>query len=397
MDLPDPPRSGNHLRDLQNLAVLDLLGYDTHVVAARATPGDRGVGPNAELGAVVELAPPRLTALARAERLARIVRGGAGGRPGPWALAYEDAGIGEQVDTLLRAVKPEVLVLRSVLAHLGPSARGLVDCLIFDVHDAEVLQARSLLSTQSWPQRVGGVARWIAARRLDRSLAIGDELWVPSPRERDYYAGIVPGLRVVVVPNGVGVPALPAWEPRQPELLLVAGFGYPPNVAAARRLVERVLPLVLESLPEARVTLVGRDLSSALEHRWSNDRVSWLGVVDNLATVYGRPVIAVLPYDPSTETGTPLKVAEAISLGVPVVATPNATAALGLVYGEHVLGGYSDDELAAGIVTLVREPDFARAMVERAHRFASDNLSPAAIAARLAQRSLLCHATPIGS
>jgi NDP-sugar pyrophosphorylase family protein len=81
------------------------------------------------------------------------------------------------------------------------------------------------------------------------------------------------------------------------------------------------------------VLLVGRDLNPDLVDRWRGLPVRWVGVADDLARVFEDAAALVLSYDPSTETGTPLKVTDAIAHGVPVVATTNATAPLGLVEG----------------------------------------------------------------
>jgi glycosyltransferase involved in cell wall biosynthesis len=173
--------------------------------------------------------------------------------------------------------------------------------------------------------------------------------------------------------------------------LLVAGFGYPPNEAAATRLVERVLPLVRD--PRARVVLVGRDLSPELQRRWSGRPVNWLGVVDDLTPLYARAAAVVLPYDRSTNTGTPLKVAEAIANGIPVIATPNATEALGLVAGTHVLAAATDRELAAAITRLLNDEDLARELARQAHVWARENLAPDRLAERLKRDSRLAAAS----
>lgn len=389
-DLPWPPRSGNHLRDLQTLRLLRLLGYDVVVVAGARNPrGGRAVGPDATAIAVVDVPDESVAPKARARRLFRLITGGTDA-PGPWALVYEDAGLGDAIVHALRESAPDAVVLRSTLAHWLGSVREEVDVVVLDVHDAEMLQARTVAGTLPLHRRLGALARVVAARRLDRAMRAADELWVPSPREREHYRVEAPGTKTIVVPNGVEVGPLPPWRPRRPELLLVGGFGYPPNTAAAVRLVERILPRVRAELPDAVVTLVGRDLPPTLVARWRRAAgVEWLGVVDDLDEVYLRPAICVVPYGTSTESGTPLKVAEAAARGLPVVATPNATAALGLADGVHVLSRETDAELAAAVVQLVREPRAAEDLVLAAHAWARAHLTPDRIAERLATESIL--------
>ena len=389
-DLPHPPRSGNHLRDLQTLAILQDLGYDVHVVAGVRTAGARGVGPAGVLAAAFDVADEPTTPAGRFRRVVRLlVRSGRSGQPGPWALAYEDAGLTGQVERVVARVDPAVVVLRSGLAHLAPALRRRTRTLVLDAHDSEVLLARSILSVSRPLQRIGGIARVVAAARLERVMSLADEIWVTSPREERHFRRRGSRARVLVVPIGVPVPdRLPRRDPSR-ELLLIAGFGYPPNEAAAIRLVERILPLVLARESGVTVTLVGRDLNPKLVRRWIGRPVRWAGVVDDLAPLYAAAAAAVLPYDASTATGTPLKVAEAIANGVPVVATPNATEALGLESGRHVLTAETDDGLARAIAALLADRQVADELAREAHAWARENLAPDRLADRLRTQSVL--------
>jgi glycosyltransferase involved in cell wall biosynthesis len=392
-DLPHPPRSGNHLRDLQTLALLDLIGYDVAVVAAdRDWAGERSIGPHGRLHTCVAIPAEATTASGRARRIARLVRAALGMPPiSPWALAYDSASFGEYVALAVADLDPDALVLRSTLAHLGPGLRARVPLLVFDVHDAETLLARSLFSLHHPLRAPVAALRVAAAWWIDRLVGTADEAWVPSSREADHLRRFAPATQILVVPSGVRIPdRLPERPPRpRRDLLLVGGFGYPPNAAAARRLVEEVLPHILHGHPDVRVVLVGRDLNPALIERWRSSPVCWLGVVEDLAPVFEDAAALVLPYDPSTETGTPLKVADAIAHGLPVVATPNATAPLGLVPEEHVLTGETPTELADAVFRILNDGEAARERSQRAHAWALAHLDPHRTAERLKRESVL--------
>lgn len=390
-DLPFPPRSGNHLRDLQTLSILDELGLDVSVVAGDHLPGSkRTVGTHGRLIQAVPVTPAATSPTARVRRLSRLGAAAAlPARPGPWALVYEDAGLSDAVFDALEALRPEVVILRSTLGHLAPRLRPHVDVLVFDVHDAETFQALSVLRLTTARRRPAGLLRLAAAWRTERLIRVADEAWVPSQSEIAHLTAIAPGPRILLVPNGVQIAEeFPRRRPGR-ELLLVGGFGYPPNEAAAIRLVEEVLPLVRERHPDVSVTLVGRDLSPALQKRWAAEPVRWHGVVDDLQPFYDRATALVLAYDASTNTGTPLKIAEAIARGVPVVATPNATEPLGLYDDLHVLTGSTGAELAAAVDRVLADPLATEERARRAHDWAQRTLDPRAIAQRLRRESLV--------
>ena len=391
-DLPFPPRSGNHLRDLQTLTVLDELGFDVSVVAGDHRPGaGRGVGPRARLVGQTKIEPEATTSAARARRLLRLTWAALrSGCPGPWALPYVDAGLPALVAGAIDEVHPDVLVLRSTLAHLASRFRPSVETLVLDVHDAESFLARSLLSLSGFFPSLAGRVRLAAARRSEALIPIADEIWAPSPREAAHLRRLADGRPVLVVPNGVAVPDdPPAGAPRRPELLFVGGFGYPPNEAAATRLVEEILPLVLRTHPSVTVHLIGRDLRAELRDRWQGLPVLWHGVVDDLTTFYEQSTALVLAYDPSTDAGTPLKVAEALARGLPVVATQNATQDLGLEHGVHVLNADDANSLASSIRRLLDDPESAFALALRGQAWARATLDPEAIAQTLRASSCL--------
>jgi glycosyltransferase involved in cell wall biosynthesis len=398
-DLPYPPRSGNHLRDLQTLALLDLLGYDAAIVTGDrgGWPGERSIGPHGRLHARIQVPAETATARARARRVAQLLGAAIGVRRiGPWALAYEDAGFREHIGRAVSDLHPSALVLRSTLAHMAPGLRPRVPLLVFDVHDADTLLARSLVPRHDPLRSLIARLRVAAAQRVDRLVAVADEAWVPSSREARHLRPLARGTPILVVPSGVNIPKRFPERPRRHrnDLLLLGGFGYPPNAAAACRLVEEILPRVLGRHPNARVVLVGRDLSPELVERWRGDPVSWLGVIDNLGPVFEDAAALVLPYDPTTETGTPLKVADAIAQGLPVVATPNATEPLGLLAEEHVLTGQTPAEVAEAVSRILDDEDSAVERAQRAHAWALTHLDPLRTAHRLQRESVLARRSP---
>lgn len=391
-DLPYPPMSGNHLRDLQTLEVVARLGYDVDVLAAiRANGTWRGIGPYGRLVASQDVPDEETTAASRMRRLWRLWwDGGHAGQPGAWGMAYDDAGFSNLIVATVESIKPQVLILRSTLAHVLPNVREKVSTIVLDAHDSEVLQAQTLLALSPPHRRLWDYARLRASHRLEHQMGLADEVWLPSERDASQLGASSPGVRTIVVPNGVPVPVAPRRMPDpRPALLLIAGFGWRPNQAAATRLVERILPRVRSHFPDVQITLVGRDLDSKLLRRWVSLPVTWLGRVDDLEPLYETASAVVLPYEASTATGTPLKIAEAVARMVPVVATPNASAPIGLRPDEHVLVGETDAEIAAAVCDVLAHPVESIRRAERAHRWARENLTPESISTRLRECSVL--------
>ncbi|MGB9183724.1 MAG: glycosyltransferase [Solirubrobacteraceae bacterium] len=391
-DLPDPPRGGNDLRYSQNLRMLAELGWQVHVVAgaARADRARAGVGDHAQLVRAVPIPPSRTNAVDRVRRVAGIARGAVSRVPvDPWAQAHRAAGFDAAVLEVARGIRPDALVIRSLFAHLIPQLRRFTGPIVVDLHDADALQARALLGTVPPLARPGILLRLGAARRAERLLRVADELWVTSRVEADYLGAR--GIRTpsILVRNAVAVAGTaPARGEPSPELLLVAGYGYPPNLAAAERLVEEVLPLVRRSV-EARVTLVGRDLPLETARRWSSlPGVAVLGAVDDLSGHLERAAGVV--FLPSWSTGTPLKIAEALAYGLPLVANSIAVAGLeGLRDGEHFLLADSSRAAAKQVVRLITDRCLHRRLVAAGWAYARGTLSYDAALHAVATQSVM--------
>ncbi|MCT2557791.1 glycosyltransferase family 4 protein [Tsuneonella sp. YG55] len=169
--------------------------------------------------------------------------------------------------------------------------------------------------------------RSVAFRRFVRlMLSVPDRVGVQGdswrPLLRD--AG-VPSERVVVVPNWLDRPPLsPARPPSSGDLRLVfvgwltAGKGVPELLGAMRILGERNVT--------AKLTIVGggdlleecRAQADAPEARGSIEVTGWLSA-DEVGAVLARSDVLVLP---SHAEGFPNVVMEALSYGLPVIATP---------------------------------------------------------------------------
>src|SRR5690606_30073893 len=112
-------------------------------------------------------------------------------------------------------------------------------------------------------------------------VGAADLIWVCSEVDADALRRAYrPRSPVVVVPNGVDVPAyrplhaVPIdsdWSDHPLTLMYPGAFSYYPNEEAALCLIKRVLPVVRRRHPEARAVLVGRDPTPAMLTAADND------------------------------------------------------------------------------------------------------------------------------
>ncbi len=181
-----------------------------------------------------------------------------------------------------------------------------------------------------------------------------------------------PGSDAVVVANGTDcaatTPVDPAVRRRRGErwlaryrtldhrtgaveaLAVFFGSWHPPNLDAARRIVDEVAPAV----PEVLFLLGGRH-GDAFATRTTPPNVVLAGRISDRSrdTLLGAAHLALNPM--ATGSGTNLKVLEYLAAGVPVVTTGFGIRGLDLTNGEHLLVG-APDQLDGAIRTLLADP-----------------------------------------
>jgi glycosyltransferase involved in cell wall biosynthesis len=218
-----------------------------------------------------------------------------------------------------------------------------------------------------------------ALRDFERGLLErASESWMVSEPDLAAARELSPVARLRYVPNVIDVRAIvPVPQAREPRAIFVANFAYTPNRDGLRFLLEEVFPRVWAELPDARLALVGAGLD---EPPSADPRVESLGFVADLQDAYARARCAVVPL--LLGGGTPLKLIEALAYGLPVIATPRATAGLGLRDGEHCLIADGGETFASALVGVLREG--APGLGRRGRELAAERYSIEALSRLLA-------------
>jgi glycosyltransferase involved in cell wall biosynthesis len=130
--------------------------------------------------------------------------------------------------------------------------------------------------------------------------------------------------RVRVNPFGAAVPDLPGdVNEREDSIVFVGGFRHPPNVEAARWLIDDILPRIRSHRPGVRVTVVGADPPPLLRAR-ATESITITGRVERVEPFVAAAAVVVAPV--RSGGGMRLKVLQAMALGRPVVTTSRGAA-----------------------------------------------------------------------
>lgn len=138
--------------------------------------------------------------------------------------------------------------------------------------------------------------------------------------------------KVQVVPNGVSPDRTitnknGVYPKGRPVVCFVGNMGYAPNEDGALWFLENVWPLVRAQVPSALFAAVGGNPREKLKKYHDGQNILVTGWVPEVAPYFSQATVSVAPL--RVASGMQNKVAQALSLGVPVVGTPQAVGWMG--------------------------------------------------------------------
>ncbi len=202
-----------------------------------------------------------------------------------------------------------------------------------------------------------------------------------------------PAVASVVVENGVDLERFqPQPESPGQKLLFIGSFRHFPNITAYRFFTERVWPLLREQFPDMTLTVVcgpdhliyWRHFVDSLEPP-PDPRIRLLGFVADVRPLYVESNVVIVPT--TVSAGTNVKVLEAMAMGRAVVSTASGCAGLELLHGHSVWVADGATQFAAGVATLIADPERRGQIADAARWHVQRNFGWEAIGEK--QRDLL--------
>ena len=181
-----------------------------------------------------------------------------------------------------------------------------------------------------------------------------DAVLYPSQDEADVIKMIAPDVDArAIVPYAFENVVDDAQPDARANVLFVAGFAHPPNVDAARWLVDEIMPLVWARYPDVLLSLVGSNPTAEVQ-ALASERAEVTGFVSDaeLQRRYAHARVAVVPL--RYGAGVKNKVVEALQQGLPLVTT--SVGAQGLPGIEHAcVIGDDPAAIANGVCGLLED------------------------------------------
>jgi len=207
-----------------------------------------------------------------------------------------------------------------------------------------------------------------------------------------------PAANTVVIENGVDLDRFRP-EPETPgeRLLFIGSFRHFPNIEAYRFFTLQVWPLLCDKFPNMTLTVVcgadpltyWRAFTDSPEPP-PDPRIRTLDFVADVGPLYVEANLAIVPT--TVSAGTNVKVLEAMASGRAVVSTTSGCAGLGLLHGHSVWVADTPEAFAAGVATLIADPERRAQIAQAARDHAVRNFGWSAIGEK--QRQLVGQTIP---
>jgi glycosyltransferase involved in cell wall biosynthesis len=363
-ELPWPLNTGGHLRSFHVLRTLSRH-FRVRVVAGVVPGQEASVEAIRAKGIDLEPAPlhPRVLWREGLRTLkAAVLRE-------PYALyrRHDRRAVRRTLREQVRRETPDVLYLDHLDSLLYRPLLPRTPSVI-DLHNVySLILQRSADEQTRWLARRYLLREANLLQRMEKKAAeTVDVLFSVSDEERAYFEAL--GVRsLYVVPNGVdcsAYEALPTGRGGGPPTILYLGtMSWSPNAKAAQFLAADVLPKVRERLPDARLTIVGRDPPPELLALRERPGVEITGGVPDVMLYLRQAHVLAVPLE--TGGGTRLKILEAFAAGLPVVSTPIGAEGIRANDREHLLIA-PRERFAASTLEVLADEGLRQGLAERA-------------------------------
>jgi glycosyltransferase involved in cell wall biosynthesis len=243
-----------------------------------------------------------------------------------------------------------------------------IGCILFE-HDIYFQSISRQIPTMNGMQRASACFEYLRALRYELKLLPKlDRVQVCSKENKDVVVSYLPKLKDRLDDNmraGIDTSSY-EFKPDGREantMLFLGNFRHLPNTEALSWFANRVLPLVLERRPEARLVVVGSDPPPRHFFSRDNHAIEMRGFVPDTREPLSRYAIFVCPI--LGGSGMRVKLLEAFAAGIPCVSTRLGAEGLATTDGEVCALADDPADFAEHIIDLLDHPEKA---VELAHR-----------------------------
>lgn len=197
--------------------------------------------------------------------------------------------------------------------------------------------------------------------------------------DAEYYRGLATDSKRVhlfsnVIDPSTYLDAPPSTKDVCSPSIYLAGTFWPasPMENAARWVIDEVLPIVRQSVPEVHFIIVGKGSDRVLDDI-TDPRITITGRLPSVLPYLCHADVALVPL--KFESGTRFKILEAGACKIPLVSTTLGAEGIPVIDGEHILLADEPEDFAIAIIKLLNNKDLANRLALNCHKLVNERFS----------------------
>jgi glycosyltransferase involved in cell wall biosynthesis len=352
-----PCTSGGRLRSLHTIAAL-AKRHKVTVVTTHG-PSDDPDGLRHRLSDCQEVISIPYAAPKRGTAAFAMSLAGSWLSPDPVEMwKWRVRAVSERVREIIARDGIDICVADFLLAAPNVPLGGPVPVVLFE-HNVEYLIWQRLAQLETNPiRRALFEIEWRKLRRREADACRRASLTIAvSEDDRRRLSELAPGARIVSTATGVDTNYFVqnGFKQRATQMVFCGSMDWHPNEDAVFYFADSILPRIRAEVPDASLTVVGRNPTGRLRELAARTGITVTGTVEDVRPSVGEAAVYVVPL--RAGGGTRLKILEALSMSKAVVSTTVGAEGLALESGRHFIAADDPGRFADECVALMRNPE----------------------------------------
>ncbi|MGD2156871.1 MAG: glycosyltransferase family 4 protein [Anaerolineales bacterium] len=161
-------------------------------------------------------------------------------------------------------------------------------------------------------------------------------------------------------------------QPGSANILTLGTLHYPPNVDGIRWFIQEVYPLIKRQLPEATLTIIGKNPPKDFLERASQkpQSIHVTGYVPNLIPYLEQAAVMVVPV--RAGGGMRVRILEAFAQGMPTVTTTVGLEGIDAQPGEEILVADTPSDFASAVVQILQDESLQTLLATKGRHLAEE-------------------------
>jgi sugar transferase (PEP-CTERM/EpsH1 system associated) len=312
----------------------------------------------------------------------------------PYAIKkYESAAMRSEMSERTQDESIDVVICDFLAPAINVPRSLSCPSILFQHNVEAVIWKRHFEVQGNGPKKTYLRNQWRKMRRFEKEMCRRfDAVIAVSVEDRDQIRDEYDVENVFEVPTGVDTDFFTPSGTEQffPHNVVFTGsMDWLPNEDAIRYYTDQILPIVRRSIPNATLTVVGRNpYPSLLDLSRRDSSIIVTGRVDDVRPYMERAGAYVVPL--RIGGGTRLKIYEAMAMEKAIVSTTVGAEGLPVSNGKELCIADTPETFAAAVVNLLTNPEAARKLGQESGRVVRERFGWARVAKRFAE---ICEAT----